>query len=156
MSCVLAAIGLGKEEGRKEAWKVLVRYQDENSVDPAFGIMEFLPCLSHPLLSVGESSSSSHRTSSRIKEKERETEREIEKDSRPPFDQTSILFASHQNASIIYRASKHLMKNLSSFSFHVNSVLQSLRVYLRMFNSSTFIIPIDSAIGTQQRNGFAL
>lgn len=93
---------------------------------------------------------------SRIKEKERETEREIEKDSRPPFDQTSILFGSHQNASIIYRASKHLMKNLFSFSFHVNSVLQSLRVYLRMFNSSTFIIPIDSAIGTQQRNGFAL
>lgn len=90
----------------------------------------------------------------RIKEEERETERE--RDSRPPFDQTSILFGSHQNASIIYRASKHLMKNLFSFSFHVNSVLQSLRVYLRMFNSSTFIIPIDSAIGTQQRNGFAL
>lgn len=90
----------------------------------------------------------------RIKEEERETERE--RDSRPPFDQTSILFGSHQNASIIYRASKHLMKNLFSFSFHVNSVLQSLRVYLRMFNSSTFIIPIDSAIGTQQRNGFTL
>lgn len=90
----------------------------------------------------------------RIKEEERETERK--RDSRPPFDQTSILFGSHQNASIIYRASKHLMKNLFSFSFHVNSVLQSLRVYLRMFNSSTFIIPIDSAIGTQQRNGFTL